>query len=280
MKIRVPLKLALGAAIVATIAVVGAQQPVRLPIADAAKRADREAVRGLLKQGADVSAAQPDGMTALHYAAERGDLALVDMLLYAGANTAVVTRIGQDTTLHLAAREGSGAVVRLMIEAGAVATTPTESGATALHLAAASGSAEAVNSAHRCRRGRQRQGIRIGTDTADFCRLHRAGRHDRTRCSSAAPIRRSLPRCRPRTNSLALDRQALALRRQILAATVPQGEQPTPAQEQAAIQAMRELQTTTKQPHHRPRRPRREPAGVAGVAAAVHQGAEAGTGSA
>ena len=71
--------------------------------------------------------------------------ALVDMLLYAGANVAAVTRIGQYTPLHLAARDGNGAVVRAMLKAGAAAATPTESGATALHLAAASGSAEAVN---------------------------------------------------------------------------------------------------------------------------------------
>ena len=66
---RTTRQLGLGLAAVMTaaaIAVVGAQQPVKSPLADAAKRADKEAVRSLLKQGADVSAAQPDGMTALH----------------------------------------------------------------------------------------------------------------------------------------------------------------------------------------------------------------------
>ena len=48
--------------------------------------ATRDAVRALLKQGADVNAAQGDGMTALHWAAMSGDAELAQMLLYAGAN--------------------------------------------------------------------------------------------------------------------------------------------------------------------------------------------------
>ena len=55
-------------------------------VADAAMKGDRDAVRALLKQGADVSAAKGDGMTALHFAAERGDAAMTEMLVYAGAN--------------------------------------------------------------------------------------------------------------------------------------------------------------------------------------------------
>ena len=42
-------------------------------VADAAMRGDVAAVATLLQQGADVNAAQGDGMTALHWAAERGD---------------------------------------------------------------------------------------------------------------------------------------------------------------------------------------------------------------
>ena len=50
------------------------------------KRGDAAAVTTLLKQGADVSAAHPDGMTPLHWAAERGDAAMADALIRAGAN--------------------------------------------------------------------------------------------------------------------------------------------------------------------------------------------------
>jgi len=48
--------------------------PSSTPVADAAMRGDRDAVRSLLKQGADVNAAPGDGMTPLHHAAERGDV--------------------------------------------------------------------------------------------------------------------------------------------------------------------------------------------------------------
>src|SRR6476661_3172514 len=96
-----------------------AAAPSTTPVADAAMRGDRDAVRSLLKQGADVGAARGDGMTALHFAAERGDAETAEMLLYAGANVAAVTRIGQYTPLHLAAQAGSGSVVRALLKAGA-----------------------------------------------------------------------------------------------------------------------------------------------------------------
>ncbi|GIS79111.1 MAG: hypothetical protein CM1200mP14_06770 [Gammaproteobacteria bacterium] len=48
-------------------------------------KGDLETVRGLLRQGADVNGAQGDGMTALHWAAERAQLEMVEVLLYAGA---------------------------------------------------------------------------------------------------------------------------------------------------------------------------------------------------
>ena len=54
-------------------AVVGAA-PGGSSVADAAMRGDRAAVRTLLKQGADANAGRGDGMTALHFAAERGDV--------------------------------------------------------------------------------------------------------------------------------------------------------------------------------------------------------------
>ena len=59
--------------------------PADSPVADAEMRGDTARVRELLKQGADVNAAQGDGMTALHWAATRGDASQVAMLVYAGA---------------------------------------------------------------------------------------------------------------------------------------------------------------------------------------------------
>ena len=57
------------------------------PVADAAQRGDVEAVRALLRDGADVNAAQSDGTSALHWAAMNDDAATIQVLLYAGANT-------------------------------------------------------------------------------------------------------------------------------------------------------------------------------------------------
>ena len=115
------------------------------PVADAAMRGDREGVRVLLQKGADVNAARGDGMTALHWAAERGDAEMAEMLLVAGANPKALTRIGLYTPLHIASRGGYLAVAENLIKAGAnVNARTTNSGAAPLHLAAASGNAGLV----------------------------------------------------------------------------------------------------------------------------------------
>ena len=122
----------------------GAAAP-EAPVADAAMRGDLDAVRALLQQGADVNAAQGDGMTALHWAAEHGDAAMTELLIYGGANIGAVTRIGQYKPLHLAAKIGAAPVMSVLLAAGADVDAMTGTGgATALHLAAASGNVEAV----------------------------------------------------------------------------------------------------------------------------------------
>ena len=69
-------RIATNVAIVLMMAVgVGASQSSS-PLTDAAMRGDKAAVSTLIKQGVDVGAAQGDGMTALHWAAERGDAEL------------------------------------------------------------------------------------------------------------------------------------------------------------------------------------------------------------
>lgn len=119
--------------------------PAESPVADAAMRRDSAAVRQLLKQGADVNAAQGDGMTALHWAAMHGDAELARMLLYAGARKDAATRNGAYTPLHLAAKAGRASVVKALLEAGANANAVTMSGgATALHLATAQGNTDAI----------------------------------------------------------------------------------------------------------------------------------------
>ena len=114
------------------------------PVADAAMQGDREAVRTLLKQGQDVNAAQGDGMTALHWAAMKGDAELAQMLIYAGANLRATTRLGAFTPLHLAARAGHSTVVATLIAAGANVNALTSNGTTPLMFAAAAGEARVV----------------------------------------------------------------------------------------------------------------------------------------
>jgi ankyrin repeat protein len=117
---------------------------VSAPVADAAQAGDREAVKALIRQAADVSAAQGDGMTALHWAAQHDDPELARMLLYAGANVRATTRINGYTPLLLAARAGHAAVMEPLLDAGADAGGATGNGTTALMFAAASGEVAAV----------------------------------------------------------------------------------------------------------------------------------------
>jgi ankyrin repeat protein len=108
-------------------------------------RGDSETVRLLIRQGADVNAPHGDGMTALHWAAKRGDIDIARMLLSARANVAAVTRIGAHTPLHVASRSGSAAVVKALLEAGADVHAITTTGVTALHFAAMAGVPDVIS---------------------------------------------------------------------------------------------------------------------------------------
>jgi ankyrin repeat protein len=120
--------------------------PTSTPVADAARSGDVEAVRSLLARGADANAAHGDGMSALHWAAERGDPKMAEALVHAGATVDAVTRIGHYTPLHVASSAGRAAVVELLLASGANAMAWTStSGVTPLHLAAASGSVTAID---------------------------------------------------------------------------------------------------------------------------------------
>ena len=109
------------------------------PVADAAMRQDADAVRALLATGADVNAAQGDGMTGLHWAARHGATEIVRLLLDAGADRGVTTRLGDHTPLHVASRAGQAPTVSMLLDAGAAANARTTTGATPLHFAAVAG---------------------------------------------------------------------------------------------------------------------------------------------
>jgi len=114
-----------------------------LRLADAAKQQNRAVLEQLLKQKADPSAAQADGTTALHWAANYDDLDAVKLLLRSGANVRAANRYGV-TPLSLACTNGSGPMVKLLLDAGADANTTLPGGETALMTAARTGQLEPV----------------------------------------------------------------------------------------------------------------------------------------
>src|SRR5437667_6517656 len=97
------------------------------PLADAAEKSDRAAIRTLLKQHADVNAAQADGMTALHWAAHLNDLETARLLVKSGADAKATNCYGV-APLSLACANGNGELVELLLAAGADANTTSRAG--------------------------------------------------------------------------------------------------------------------------------------------------------
>ena len=113
------------------------------PLADAVQRRDMQAVLALLKQQADVNAPQPDGATALHWAAYLADADTTALLIRAGARVDTPNNYGV-TPLALAAANGHAAVLDQLIKGGADPNRAVRAGETPLMLAARTASADAV----------------------------------------------------------------------------------------------------------------------------------------
>jgi len=114
-----------------------------LPLIDAAKNVDREAVRSLLKQGANVNATQADGTTALHWASYRDDLESADLLIRSGANVNARNDLGA-TPLWAACQNGSESMVGRLLTAGANPNAALLLGETPVMVAGRSGSPAVV----------------------------------------------------------------------------------------------------------------------------------------
>ena len=112
-------------------------------LTEALKSGDRKAVQSLLKQGANVNTADPDGTTPLHWAVRSDNIDTVEMLLRAGANPKAANRYGI-TPLSLAAGNGNPAILEMLLKAGADPATPGPGGQTILMIAARTGNAESV----------------------------------------------------------------------------------------------------------------------------------------
>ena len=109
------------------------------PVADAVQNRDTTALQSLLKQHAAVNAAQPDGTTALHWAAHWNDAETVGLLLKAGADAKAVNHYGA-TPLSEAAALGNAAIVEQLLKAGGDPNTRTTAdGETVLMTSARAG---------------------------------------------------------------------------------------------------------------------------------------------
>ena len=238
-------------------AALGAQAPVPSPVADAAERGDVAAVKSLLKEGADVNAAQGDGMTALHWAADRGNAGIAELLVYAGANISAQTRIGQYTPLHLAGKSGSAAVAKALLKAGAdVNVRTTTSGVTPLHMAASSGSAESVSALIDAKADVNAKENEAGQTPLIF-----AAGLNRVEAIKVLLERGADPSVSTKVIDVAkfsaLDRAASDLQRKVIEGFVGKESEkpPTPSQVQAAIHAGREVLRTGKIPPPDPNAP-------------------------
>lgn len=113
-------------------------------VADAALNKNKPVLRELLKQKADVNAAQSDGTRAIHWAVRAFDLEMVDMLVAAGADVKVANRDGA-TPLSLACQNGDADMIEKLVKAGADVNEPFFTGGqTALMTAARTGKVDAV----------------------------------------------------------------------------------------------------------------------------------------
>ena len=110
---------------------------------DAVKQGNRTAVRALITERANVNAAEPDGMTALHWAVRSDDTQTVQMLIRAGANVKAVSRYGI-APITLAAQNGNVTLVEMLLKAGADANSAQPEGETVLMTAARTGNPAVV----------------------------------------------------------------------------------------------------------------------------------------
>jgi ankyrin repeat protein len=106
-------------------------------------RGDRTVVANLLKEKADVNAAQVDGATAIQWAAYKNDLAMADALIAAGANVKSANRDGA-TALQLAGTNGSAPMIEKLLKAGADPNERSARGETPLMFAARNGKIDAI----------------------------------------------------------------------------------------------------------------------------------------
>jgi ankyrin repeat protein len=121
---------------------VGASE--RPAVIAAARNTDHAALRALIQKNADVNATEPDGTTALHWAAYHDDLDSVDILLRAGAKVNAANDLGATPLWNASANAGAPIVARLL-RAGGNPNLALLLGETPLMVASRSGKADVVS---------------------------------------------------------------------------------------------------------------------------------------
>ena len=112
-------------------------------LVDAARRSDVNAVRSLLTESVDPNSTEPDGTTALHWAAQQNTPEIARLLISAGASVKAANRYGV-TPIYLAAVSGSADLIRQLLKAGASPEAALPEGDTPLMTASRAGNADAV----------------------------------------------------------------------------------------------------------------------------------------
>ena len=110
---------------------------------EAARRADSDAVRAQIEEGADVDHQTGDGSTALLWASYADDLESADLLVCADADVNIANDLGA-TPIWAASRNGSAAMADTLLTAGADPDAPLLLGETPLVTAARSGNPAVV----------------------------------------------------------------------------------------------------------------------------------------
>ncbi|MDO8794185.1 MAG: ankyrin repeat domain-containing protein [Vicinamibacterales bacterium] len=135
-------------AAIAAVTLAGALRPATSDAATPAIAAAAHArnwafVRTLVAQKVDVNAPEPDGATALHWAANADDVDIARLLIGAGARPDVANDYGV-TPLSIAAARGSAGLVDVLLTAGANPNLAPPNGERPLMAAARAGNAAAV----------------------------------------------------------------------------------------------------------------------------------------
>lgn len=112
-----------------------------LRVADAVENGNREAVRALLREHADVNVPQADGATAIAWAVQLDDREMADLLIQAGADVNKANDYGV-TPLWLACRSRNAVMVEKLLNAEADPNVAEWTGETPLMQCAKTGSVE------------------------------------------------------------------------------------------------------------------------------------------